>query len=63
MNGHTYKHITVFLFDGNTLRFHNVTDYGSDGYIANFNYVSASDGQKNTATLYLTQIVMIAGVE
>lgn len=59
---HSYEHVTVFLRSGNTLRFHKVTEYASNGFIANFKYISESDGKQNIATLYLEQIVMIAGV-
>lgn len=70
MNGRwSYDHITVFLTNGTTLRFEKVTNYGGsypgarfgDGAYANFDYVSASDGKSNSATLYLDKIVMIAG--
>lgn len=63
----SYDHITVFLTNGQTLRFHKVTGYGGiyapeiAGIYANFEYESASDGKRNIATLYLDQIVMVSG--
>ena len=64
-----YDHITVFLQNGQTLRFHKVTKYGGtfanagfgQGELATFEYESASDGKRNVATLYFDKIVMIAG--
>lgn len=61
----SYDHITVFLTNGQTLRFHKVTGYGWNpsliGNCACFEYESASDGKRNTATLYLDKIVMVTG--
>lgn len=66
-----YEHITVFLTNGHTLRFHKVTNYGGafhgarlgDGAYADFEYESAFDGKHNVARLYFNQIVMVSGVE
>jgi hypothetical protein len=58
----TYDHITVFLTNGTTLRFYKVTNYDmTGGWIACFDYESASDGKRNSATLYLDKVVMVAG--
>lgn len=55
-----YKELTVFLKNGNTLKFENVTDFSFNlyGSAVNFYYVSMSTGKKKYATLYLDKIVM-----
>lgn len=45
-------HLTIFLKDGQTLRFENVTDLKKDNRfysVITFSYVSMSDGQKKKA--------------
>lgn len=45
-------HLTIFLKDGQTLRFENVTDLKKDDrfyYVITFSYTSMSDGQKKRA--------------
>lgn len=55
-----YKELTVFLKNGNTLKFDNVTDFSFNLYSENVNfyYVSMSTGKKKYATLFLDKIVM-----
>mgnify|MGYP001740353567 CR=1 FL=1 len=48
--------LTLFLENGKTLRFENVTNIKQDSYITSmvtFNYVSASDGKKEKSEFYL----------
>ena len=55
-----YKELTVFLKNGSTLKFENVTDfsYSLYGESVRFYYVSMSTGKKKYATLFLDKIVM-----
>jgi len=62
-NPQSFEHFTVFLTNGTTLRFYDIEGAVNDGEgELSFSYKSASDGKLNFATLYLDQIVMIAGV-
>lgn len=58
---YSYEHVTVFLPTGETLRFHEVTEFRAIAGEATFKYKSASDGKVNSANLFLNQVVMIAG--
>ena len=55
-----YKELTVFLKNGNTLKFENVTSFfiNNTEKIVSFYYVSMSTGKKKYATLFLDKIVM-----
>ena len=55
-----YKELTVFLKNGNTLKFENITEFSfnlSEDSI-NFYYVSMSTGKKKRATALLYNIAM-----
>lgn len=57
-----YNELTVFLKNGSTLKFENVTGFGfglSDNSV-HFHYVSMSTGKKKYATLFLNNIAMYA---
>lgn len=58
-----YEHVTIFLTNGATLRFERVSAYYHYTSMTTFNYVSASDGKTNHATVYHNQIAMIAHTE
>ena len=55
-----YKELTVFLKNGNTLKFENITGFnlGLYGDCVRFYYVSMSTGKKKYAVLYLDNIAM-----
>lgn len=58
-----YKELTVFLKNGNTLKFENIT--GLDAFdlpkgILKFYYVSMSTGKKKYAKLYTNNIAMFS---
>lgn len=57
-----YKELTVFLKNGNTLKFENITDFSFNLYSdnVNFYYVSMSTGKKKHANLFLNNIAMYA---
>ena len=57
-----YKELTVFLTNGNTLKFENITEFSFDFLkdSVSFYYVSMSTGKKKYATLYLEKIVMFS---
>lgn len=57
-----YKELTVFLKNGNTLKFENITELkiNSSEDSLNFYYVSMSTGKKKYATLLLYNIAMYA---
>lgn len=57
-----YKELTVFLKNGNTLKFENITGFGfgvSDDSV-HFFYVSMSTGKKKYARLYTNNIAMFS---
>lgn len=57
-----YKELTVFLKNGNTLKFENITGFGfgvSDDSV-HFFYVSMSTGKKKYAILFLNNIAMFS---
>lgn len=56
----TWKHITLFLMNGNTLRFHQVTEFMDASEYLYFKYVSASDDSPNQMVVYKDNIVAIA---
>lgn len=57
-----YKELTVFLKNGSTLKFENITGFSLDEYgnIATFYYVSMSTGKKKLAKLLVNNIAMYA---
>ena len=53
-------HLTIFLKDGQTLRFEKVTDLKKDDRfysVITFSYTSMSDGQKKRA-IFSTKIIL-----
>lgn len=59
----SYKHITFFLSNGQTLRFNNVTEYERHGVgteIVKFKYVSASDGLEKVALFDLKPLLGVS---
>ena len=57
-----YNELTVFLKNGNTLKFENITGFSlnSSEDSISFYYVSMSTGKKKYATLLLYSIAMYA---
>lgn len=57
-----YKELTVFLKNGNTLKFENVTSFfiNNTEKIVSFFYVSMSTGMKKYAILFLNNIAMFS---
>lgn len=57
-----YKELTVFLKNGNTLKFENITRLSFNHLENNvhFYYVSMSTGKKKYARLYTDNIAMFA---
>ena len=55
-----YKELTVFLKNGSTLKFENITGFSLDEYgnIVTFYYVSMSTGKKKLAKLLVNNIAM-----
>lgn len=52
--------LTLFLENGKTLRFENVTNLEQESYVTSlitFNYVSASDGKKKKAFFNISSFV------
>jgi len=48
--------LTLYLENGKTLRFENVTNIRLDSYVTSmvtWNYISASDGKKKKSEFYL----------
>lgn len=57
-----YNELTVFLKNGSTLKFENITEFGfgvSDDSV-HFFYVSMSTGKKKYARLYTNNIAMFS---
>ena len=55
--------LTLFLENGKTLRFENVTNIKQDSYITGmvtFKYISASDGKKKSASFSLNSVIGIS---
>lgn len=55
--------LTLYLENGKTLRFENVTNIKEDSYITNmvtFKYISASDGKKKIASFSLNSLIGIS---
>nr|DAK21244.1 MAG TPA: hypothetical protein [Caudoviricetes sp.] len=55
--------LTLYLENGKTLRFENVTNLEQESYVTNlvtFNYVSASDGKKKRACFSLNSVIGIS---
>lgn len=55
--------LTLYLENGKTLRFENVTNLEQESYVTNlvtFNYVSASDGKKKRAFFSLNSVIGIS---
>lgn len=55
--------LTLFLENGKTLRFENVTNIKQDSYITRmvtFKYISASDGKKKIASFGLNSLIGIS---
>ena len=57
-----YKELTVFLKNGSTLKFENITGFSLNLYgdIVTFYYVSMSTGKKKRAKLLVNNIAMYA---
>ncbi len=52
--------LTLYLENGKTLRFENVTNIKLDSYVTSlvtFNYVSASDGKKKRAIFSFNSLI------
>ena len=52
--------LTLYLENGKTLRFENVTNIKQDSYITGmvtFKYISASDGKKKSASFSLNSVI------
>ena len=52
--------LTLFLENGKTLRFENVTNLEQESYVTSlitFNYVSASDGKKKRAIFSFNSLI------
>ena len=55
--------LTLYLENGKTLRFENVTNLEQESYVTSlvtFNYVSASDGKKKRAIFSLNSVIGIS---
>lgn len=55
--------LTLYLENGKTLRFENVTNFKQDSYITSmvtFKYISASDGKKKIASFGLNSLIGIS---
>lgn len=55
--------LTLYLENGKTLRFENVTNIKQDSYITGmvtFKYISASDGKKKSASFSLNSVIGIS---
>ena len=55
--------LTLYLENGKTLRFENVTNIKQDSYITSmveFKYISASDGKKKRASFSLNSVIGIS---
>lgn len=55
--------LTLYLENGKTLRFENVTNIKQDSYITSmvtFNYISASDGKKKKASFSFNSLIGIS---
>ena len=55
--------LTLFLENGKTLRFENVTNLEQESYVTSlvtFNYVSASDGKKKRAIFSFKSLIGIS---
>ena len=55
--------LTLYLENGKTLRFENVTNIKQDSYITSmvtFKYISASDGKKKIASFCLNSFIGIS---
>ena len=52
--------LTLYLENGKTLRFENVTILNDDGEIIVFNYVSMSTGKTKSATINTEKILGMA---
>lgn len=55
--------LTLYLENGKTLRFENVTNIKQDSYITGmvtFKYISASDGKKKIASFGLNSLIGIS---
>lgn len=55
--------LTLYLENGKTLRFENVTNIKLDSYVTSmvtFNYVSASDGKKKKAIFTFNSVIGIS---
>ena len=55
--------LTLFLENGKTLRFENVTNIKQDSYVTSmvtFNYVSMSDGKKKKASFSFNSLIGIS---
>ena len=57
-----YKELTVFLKNGSTLKFENITGFSLNLYgdVVTFYYVSMSTGKKKRAKLLVNNIDMYA---
>jgi len=57
-----YKELTVFLKNGSTLKFENITGFSLNLYgdVVTFYYVSMSTGKKKRAKLLVNNIAMYA---
>ena len=55
--------LTLYLENGKTLRFENVTNIKQDSYITGmvtFKYINASDGKKKSASFSLNSVIGIS---
>lgn len=55
--------LTLYLENGKTLRFENVTNIKLDSYVTSmvtFNYVSVSDGKKKKASFTFNSVIGIS---
>lgn len=55
--------LIIFLKNGNTLKFEDVTNIKLDSYVTSmvtFNYVSASDGKKKKASFTFNSVIGIS---
>lgn len=55
--------LTLYLENGKTLRFENVTNIKQDSYVTGmvtFKYISASDGKKKRACFSLNSVIGIS---
>nr|DAT24340.1 MAG TPA: hypothetical protein [Caudoviricetes sp.] len=61
--GNKKMELTLYLENGKTLRFENVTNIKQDSYITSmveFKYISASDGKKKRACFSLNSVIGIS---